>query len=189
MARILIVHDDELVRSDIREHLSSTYEVIETGLANSVFAITLEHKPDVILLDLSMPGFSGLELCQELSSLSFTQHIPIFVCGKDERNKVFCQNLGTSRYFTMPIDFVKLRTDLASVLGPQKADRRAHVRIQLRAILRLQGTNKDGTFLEVRAATEDVSKGGFLCTCASSLEQVATVEVSVCGEREHFLGH
>ena len=189
MPRILIVHDDDVIRSDIKEHLSTAYEVIETGLPESVLAITLEHKPDAILLDLSLPGLSGLELCQTLSSLSFTQHIPIFVGGKDERNKVFCQNLGASKYFTMPIDFVKLKTDLASFLGPKKSERRAYVRVQLRVVLKLKGTNKNGSFLEVRVATEDVSKGGFLCTCASSLEEVATVEVSLCGEREHYLGH
>jgi hypothetical protein len=128
-------------------------------------------------------------LCQALSSLSFTRHIPIFVSGEDERNKAFCQNLGASRYFTKPIDFTKLKTDLASVLRSKRVERRADVRVQLRVVLKLRGTNKGGMFLEVRAATENVSKGGFLCACASSLEEVTTVEVYLCGEPEHYLGH
>jgi CheY-like chemotaxis protein len=189
MPLILVVDDDEAIRSDIREHLSSTYEVIETVAAESALAISLQYKPDAVLIDLSMPGLSGLELCQALSSLSFTEHIPIFVSGTDERNKAFCQNLGASRYFTRPIDFVKLKADLASVLSSKRAERRADVRAKLRVVLKLRGTNKDGSFLDVRAATENVSKGGFLCSCSSSLEEITTVEVSLCGEPEHYLGH
>jgi DNA-binding response OmpR family regulator len=189
MPLILIVDDDETRRTAVKEQLSNTYDIIETGASETAFAMALEHKPDAILLDLSLSGLSGLELCQALSSLSFTQHIPIFVSGEDERNKAFCQHLGASKYFAKPIDFAKLKTDLASVLRSKKAERRTDVRVQLRIILKLRGINKDGTFLDVRAATENVSKGGFLCACASSLEEATTVEVSLCGEHEHYLGH
>jgi CheY-like chemotaxis protein len=188
MPRILVVHDDATIRGDVKEHLSDTCEVIDTGVPETALAMALEHKPDAILLDVSRSGLSGFELCLALSSLSFTQHIPIFVSGEDDRNKAFCQNLGASRYFTKPIDFVKLKTDLASVLGSKRDNRRAHVRVQLRVILKLRGTNKDGSLWEVRAATENVSNGGFLCACAASLAEVTTVEVSLCGEREHYLG-
>jgi CheY-like chemotaxis protein len=189
LPRILIAHDDATIRGDVKEHLSGSYDVIETLVPETVLAMALERKPNAILLDLSMPRLSGLELCKALSSLSFTQDIPVFVCGQDERNKAFCQRLGASRYFTKPIDFAKLKTDLASVLRSKGVERRADVRFQLRVILKLRGTKKDGTSLEVRVATENVSKGGFLCACASPLEEVVTVEVSSCGEPQHYLGH
>jgi len=188
MARILIVDDDDLMRSAIKEHLLGTYEVIDTGIPETALALALEHKPDAILIDLSMHGLSGFELCQALSSLRFTRHIPVFVCGADERNKAFCENLGAFRFFKKPVDFAKLKTDLASVVSLNRDERRGGVRVQLRVILRLTGKTQEGMFLEARATTENMSAGGFLCSCTSSLEKVTTVEVCLCGEREHRLG-
>jgi CheY-like chemotaxis protein len=92
MARILIADDDVSMRSVMKGHLSTAYEVFDTGVPETALAMALEHKPDAILLDLSMPGLSGFELCQVLSGLSITQQIPIFiVSGEDERNKAFCE--------------------------------------------------------------------------------------------------
>lgn len=190
MARILIVDDDEVMRTIVREHLSGTYEIIETGLPETALAMTLEHKPDAILLDLSMPGLSGFELCQALSSLSTAQKMPIFiVSAEDIRNKAFCLRLGASSYFTKPVDFARLKKELAQVLSSKKDERRADPRIQLRVILRLKGKSITGIPFEVRAETENMSKGGFLCSSASSLEEVTTVEVTLCGERDLHLGH
>ena len=189
MARILVVDDDEAYRSVIKEHLSSIYEVVDTPFPENALVMAVEKEPDVVLLDLSMPGLSGFELCQTLSSLSFTQHIPIFIIsGQDERNKAFCQNLGASRYFTKPIDFTRLKTDLASVLDSKKVERRREARVQVKLPLTLRGKRLDGTDFEVRAATENVSKTGFLCVCSSTLEDVTGVEVSLTGDHEHPLG-
>ena len=113
MPRILVVDDDDAYRSVIRDHLSSHYQIIDTAFPEDALVMAVEQEPDVILLDLSMPGLSGFELCQTLTSLSFTQKIPIFIItGHDERDKAFCQNLGASRYFTKPIDFPALKASL-----------------------------------------------------------------------------
>ena len=189
MPRILIVDDDDAMRTVIREHLSSTYQIIETGFPENALVIAVEQEPDVILLDLWMPGVSGFELCQALSAVSFTQRIPIFVISaQDERNKAFCQNLGAYRYFTKPINFSKLKADLASVLSERKTQRRRDVRVQAKILLKLKGRNKNGTDFEVRAETENVSKSGFLCASPASLEDATAVEVFLYGEREHRLG-
>lgn len=189
MPRILLVDDDEAYRTVIKEHLLGTYNVIDTGVPEAALAMTLEHKPDAILLDLSMPGLSGFELCHVLSSLSITEQIPIFiVTGEDERNKAFCQNLGASEYFTKPIDFAKLKTALEWALGVKKTERRAEGRINLRVMLKLSGKNKEGASWEARAATENMSRSGFLCACTPLLAEDVIVEVCLCGEREYPLG-
>ena len=189
MSRILIIDDDEAMRAVLREHLSSTYEVIDTGLPETALAMTIEHKPDAILLDLSMTVLSGFELCRKISSLRITQRIPIFiVSGQDERNASFCRSLGASGYFTKPVDFAKLKAKLAWVLELQKTERRANARIQVRVLLKLKGIRKDGTSFEVRVDTDNMSNGGFLCACASSLEDIANAEVFLCDDGEHRLG-
>ena len=85
MSRILIVDDDETMRELLRESLKEEYEIVDTGDPQNALVMALEHKPDAILLDLSMPGLSGFELCQALSSLSFTQHIPIFIVSAEDK--------------------------------------------------------------------------------------------------------
>ncbi len=100
MPRILVVDDDAAMRDIIKENLSAIYEVIGTGVSEEVIALTLEHRPDAILLDLSMPGISGFELCRALSSLTFTQQVPVFiVSGEDERNTAFCREPRRRRIF------------------------------------------------------------------------------------------
>lgn len=189
MPRILIVDDDDAYRSVIKDHLSSLYEIIDTPFPEDALVIAVEQEPAAVLMDLSMPGLSGFELCQTLSSLSFTQRIPIFIItGQDERNKIFCQNLGAAGYFTKPVDFARLKAELASAVGSTKIQRRRDLRVQIRLPLMLRGKKKDGTDFESRVTTENMSSSGFLCACPSSLEEITSVEVCLCGEREHRLG-
>jgi DNA-binding response OmpR family regulator len=190
MSRILIVDDDEDMRGMMRARLSTSYEIFDTGEPESVLALTLEHRPDAILLDLSMPKVSGFELCRALSSLSFTKQIPIFVVsGNDVKNRAFCQNLGAVGYFTKPIDFEKLKTQLEEVIRSKGTENRADVRVALRVTLRLKGKSRSGAYFEVHASTENVSKGGFLCSCATSLDEATTVQVTLCGDSELDLGN
>jgi DNA-binding response OmpR family regulator len=177
MPRILIVDDDEDMRGMVRASLSTKYEIFDTGEPESVLALTLEHRPDAILLDLSMPKVSGFELCRALSSLSLTKQIPIFiVSGNDVKNRAFCQNLGAAGYFTKPIDFEKLKNQLEKVIRSKGAEQRADVRVALKVTLRLKGKSRSGAYFEVHAST-------------SSLDEATTVQVTLCGDSELNLGY
>jgi DNA-binding response OmpR family regulator len=190
MPRILIVDGDETMRSAIKEHLLDAYDIMETGIPGNALAMTVEHAPDAILLGLSMPDLLGFELSEMISSLDKIQQTPIFVIGdEDERKKVFCENSGVSRYFTKPIDFAELSRRLESELHSRTVERRVGERIQLTAPLILRGTSKDGTNFAVRAASENMSRGGFLCASPFSFEEATTVDVTLCGGRTNWDGH
>jgi CheY-like chemotaxis protein len=189
MQRILVIDDDDAMRGLIKDHLANNYEVVDTGSPENAVAMALEYRPDAILLDLSMPGLSGFEVCQTLSTLGLTQQIPIFiVSGEDPRNQAFCKSLGAQRFFKKPIDFTRLKGDLALTLRTQSFERRADQRIQITLKLNLKGQDQEGNPFEAAAATENVSKGGFLCTCAYPLEEGSILEVSLRGETEQRLG-
>jgi DNA-binding response OmpR family regulator len=190
LPRILIVDDDDATRELLGESLKSDYEIVETSDPERALAITLGCKPDAILLDLSMPKLSAFELCQTLSSLSFTRHIPIFIVGAgDTRNKAFCESLGASGYFQKPVELPVLKARLEAVLRDKKgAERRTEMRFQLKVTLKLFGKHANGKDFEMHATTDDMSAGGFLCVCAAPLEMGTTVEVFLCRGGDHYLG-
>jgi CheY-like chemotaxis protein len=190
MQRILIIDDDERMRRLLRARLEDAYHIIDSGDPEQAIALTLQYKPDAILLDLMMPNFSGFEVCQTLSALTFTQQIPIFIISGEAATKckAFCQNLGSAGYFEKPVDFDQLRADLASVLRDKRPERRTEVRIRLNVILKLRGKDKYGAPFELFTTTENVSVNGFLCSCAVALEKDATVDVLLCHEGEHYAG-
>ncbi len=179
MPRILIVDDDESVRRVLRFRLKDSYEIFDTGSPEVALALALQHKPDAILLDLMMPRYSGLEVCQTLSSMSFTQLIPIFfVSGESAgRYRDLCQNLGARGYFQKPIDFDALQASLAEVLSGKKADRRAEPRVRLRVMLKIRGKSEKGEPFEFLTVTENVSAHGFYCGCSVSFEKGVIVDV------------
>jgi two-component system cell cycle sensor histidine kinase/response regulator CckA len=190
MPRILIVDDDEAMRGLLRERLEGMYQIFGTGDPEEAIALALQHKPDAILLDLMMPRFSGFEVCQTLTALSFTQQIPIFIVSGEAatKYKVFCQNLGSAGYFEKPVDFNLLKACLAAVLRAKRPELRAEARVRFNVILKLQGKDKDGTPFELFTTTENVSATGFLCGCTAALEVNATLDVFLCHEGEHYAG-
>ena len=123
MARILIVDDDEAIRRLLRLNLTDLYEIFDTGKPGEALALVLEHKPDAILLDLRMPGYSGFELCKTLTSFSATQLIPVFVISGEggAKTKDFCRDLGAAAYFEKPVDFEALRDSLAQAVAEPPA--------------------------------------------------------------------
>lgn len=190
MPKILIVDDDEQMRKVLRFRLKNSYEIIDTGSPEEALALALQQRPDAILLDLMMPKYSGFEVCQTLSSMSFTQLIPIFIVSGEsaERYKGFCENLGAKGYFQKPVDFGALERRLAEVLDRKRADRRSEVRVKLRVLLKLKGTSAKGEPFEVLTATDNVSAHGFLCSCSASVKKDEVVDVFLMAAGHQTVG-
>lgn len=190
MARILIVEDDPAMRGLLREHLEADHEIVETPDATAALALALEHKPDCILLDLMLPGFSGFELCQIFSSLSVTRLTPICVITAKPaaEYKDFCLNLGAAEYFEKPVNFAQLKARLAALLEGKRGERRRERRVRLSVIVKLRGQDVSGERFELLSAADDVSASGFLCACQARLETGSLVEVFLMGGQERYVG-
>jgi CheY-like chemotaxis protein len=185
-----MVEDDPAMRGLLREHLVESYEVIETGDPTEALAQALEHKPDCILLDLMLPGFSGFELCQMFSSLSLTRLTPVCVITAKPaaEYKDFCLNLGAADYFEKPVNFAQLKARLAVLLEGKRDERRRERRVRLSVILKLRGQDAAGNPFESLTAADDVSGSGFLCACQARLEKGSQVEVFLMGGQERYVG-
>jgi CheY-like chemotaxis protein len=190
MEKLLVVDDDEALRRLIRLELSSTFEVIDTGVPENGLALALEHKPEAILLDLRMPKYSGYELLQTFTAFSLTQKIPVIIVSGEAggQTKDHCKQLGAFAYFEKPIDFDALRTCLTQLNKVRRFIPRSEVRVRLRVPLKLCGTDKRGNKIEQDTTTEDVSLSGFLCTCAVDLPVDSIVEVYLTDCATKYVG-
>ena len=78
--RILVIDDEDEVREMLRRILRfSSFDVIEAKDSAEGMTMALTEKPDLITLDIMMPGKDGLTLCEELKAHEHTRHIPVVI--------------------------------------------------------------------------------------------------------------
>jgi len=68
------------------------------------------QKPDLVILDVMLPGQSGFELCHNLKTNDDTKQIPVVICSSKgtEVDKIWGSMLGADAYLTKPVDLQKL---------------------------------------------------------------------------------
>jgi len=101
-AHILVVDDEvEIVRALRRSLTAHDYKVFSASSGEETFELTSRHRPDLLLLDLLLPGMSGLEVCRRMRAES---NIPIIVLSVKgaERDKVEALDLGADDYISKP---------------------------------------------------------------------------------------
>src|SRR5436305_5203073 len=101
-ARILVVEDgSEILRTLQRSLVAHGFEVFTAGDGEEALDEVTRHRPDLMLLDLGLPGISGLEVCRRVRAQS---NLPIIVLSiKDtERDKVQALDLGADDYVSKP---------------------------------------------------------------------------------------
>lgn len=71
MTTVVIAEDEAIIRLDLKETLESEgYEVVgDTGRGDHVLELVAEHQPDVVIVDIKMPGLDGLEVAKRISDL------------------------------------------------------------------------------------------------------------------------
>jgi len=190
MGKVLLVDDDEALRRLMCLELSNDFEVIDSGDPEQGLALALEHKPDAILLDLRMPKYSGYELLQTFTALSHTQKIPVIIVSGEAgaQTKEHCRQLGAADYFEKPIDFEALRTCLQKIAKNGRYIPRSEVRVRLRIILKLRGTDSQGKKVEEITTTENVSLSGFRCGSTADLPVDSILDVYLMSSGEDYVG-
>ena len=118
-AKILIIEDDDDVRELIRYNLArENYEVYDTADGEAGLRTAQSSIPDLIILDLMLPGMSGLEICKELKSDKSTGDISIIILSAkgEESDIVVGLELGADDYITKPFSPRVLAARIKSVL-------------------------------------------------------------------------
>jgi two-component system, NarL family, nitrate/nitrite response regulator NarL len=102
VSRIMLVEDHALVRSAVRQAISARdLEVVgEAGTAEDAIPMALELKPDIVLIDIDLPGMSGIELVRELTSRLPDSKLIMLTVSSARRDLFDAIRQGASGYLT-----------------------------------------------------------------------------------------
>jgi CheY-like chemotaxis protein len=111
MAKILLVEDNEMNRDMLsRRLLKKGYEVVMAVDGEQAIELARSESPDLILMDISLPGLDGWEATRRLKATPGTQAIPIIALTAHamagDREK--CLEAGCDDYDTKPVEFPRL---------------------------------------------------------------------------------
>src|SRR4051812_46984057 len=118
-ARILVVDDIESNVRLLQAKLSAEYyEVLTASDGPTALAIAGSERPDIVLLDVMMPGMDGFDVCRRLKEDPETRHVPVvLVTALDGRaDRVAGLEAGADDFLTKPIDDVMLFSRVRSLV-------------------------------------------------------------------------
>ena len=116
MKRIAVVEDEFLMREELSDMLKKAgYQVDEISRFEDVTRQLLELSPDLILLDLNLPGTGGFQICREMKQKST---VPVLVLtSRDQlRDELHALDLGADEYLTKPCRKERLLARISNVL-------------------------------------------------------------------------
>jgi two-component system alkaline phosphatase synthesis response regulator PhoP len=117
--KILIVDDEQSIRELIKFNLEKAgFTVLESGDGAEALHIAKSLKPELLVLDLMLPGIDGIEVCRELKSQRDTSGIPIIMltARADEIDKIIGLEMGADDYLTKPFSPRELVARVKAVL-------------------------------------------------------------------------
>jgi len=115
MAKILIVDDEEHIRYLYSEELSeSGYEVITADSGYRLLERIEDEKPDLIVLDIKMVGYDGLDLLQDIRNKFY--ELPVVLCTAYDTFKRDMKSIAADFYVIKSFDLTELKSKVAMAL-------------------------------------------------------------------------
>ncbi|MGA8025989.1 MAG: response regulator transcription factor, partial [Bryobacteraceae bacterium] len=151
--RILIVDDEPQIRRVIRPALAAHgYEPYEARTGEEALEALGEYKPEVILLDMNMPGMGGMAACKEIRAIS--QAAIIILSVRDtERDKIAALDAGADDYITKPFSvnelMARIRANLRRLPTQQEKSEPIVVSSDLTVDLSSRQVTKNGEFVRL----------------------------------------
>src|SRR4051794_5978733 len=118
--KILLVDDDSVVHLIATPALSKLgHDVISAKSGEQGLQLALNQRPDLIILDVIMPGIKGRQLCAKIKAYDVLKNIPVvFLTAKDSDDDIKAElDVGAVTHLTKPIDVSQLIAVVKGILG------------------------------------------------------------------------
>ena len=175
--RILVIEDEAGIRLALKDELE--FEGFEVELAadgDAGLAAILQRPPDLVILDLMLPGQNGFQICQDVRARGLATPIIVITARSQEADKVRGLELGADDYVTKPLSLAELLARIRAVLrrtdgatprdmlqrGPIRVDLRRHEAFKGAAGLQLTDTEFRILTLLLTRPGEVISRDRFL---------------------------
>ena len=176
--KILIVDDEELNLKMLSRLLSSEqYSLFTAGNGKEAVELATKSKPDLILLDMMMPGLDGAETCRILKNTEETSQIPVIMLTgcPDKDVKLRCLRAGANDFLEKPVDDVELQLRVNNLL---EFKRHAETR-ELNEMLQRSKASLEGENRELEAALKDRFKFQDIITTCPVMKKELELAVRV----------
>lgn len=159
-ALLLIVDDNWDIIELLKCILNALYDTAAVGSGFEALEFVQKKRPDLILLDVVMPGMDGFEVCRKLRDIPAAKDIPvIFLTGKSDKNSVIMGfETGAVDYIVKPFNQFELLARVATHLALKNA----------MAAEKKLNREKDSLIRELRRASEEIKElRSFIPICSS----------------------
>lgn len=132
MARILVVDDEEPIQELLRFNLEREgFSVLVAGDGGQALELCQKMQPDLVVLDIMLPGIDGWEVCRRIRSLAKLQDIPVVMLTArgEEMDKVRGLDLGADDYLTKPFSPKELVARIRARLRRQTGSTQGEIHI------------------------------------------------------------
>ncbi|MGH2688778.1 MAG: response regulator [Actinomycetota bacterium] len=120
--KILIVEDEKtLLKLESILLKSKGYRVVGATSGTEALALVQREKPDLVLLDVMLPGIDGFKVCAHLKGASETKDIPVVMLTARTRQEDIARGreVGANEYITKPFQSAQVTRVIARLLGEQ----------------------------------------------------------------------
>lgn len=125
MNTILVIDDDESLRDTLAIMLEQEgFQPLTASDGRTGYEMALTARPDLALIDLRLPGMSGMEICRRLRAANFTSAIIVLSGVGEEIDKVLLLEIGADDYIVKPFGARELLARIRAVLRRTSAEAR-----------------------------------------------------------------
>ena len=123
MSRILVIEDDPAILEGLADNLECEgYEVLTATDGEPGYRMVREERPDIVILDLMLPGMSGYEVCRRLRQEGNTTPIMMLTARGEEADRVLGLDLGADDYVAKPFAVRELMARVRALLRRGRVD-------------------------------------------------------------------
>lgn len=114
--KILLIDDSTLSRNMLKRSLGDQYTYLEAPDGIQGLELYFLEKPDLVILDLTMPGMNGLELLSQIKQVDPSARVIIGTADIQEYSRKLAEDLGAVGFITKPFTDEKVRSVVAQSL-------------------------------------------------------------------------